>query len=318
MISKTLYAELSKITNDSVKWSCPKCINIGTQSQPASLQSNRSNKNSSVADYEKVKNDITSMFQALNEQIAEKFQTMEHNLSQQFAQKSAETDDKIVAVKKQTINNSKDIANIQQELNRVNYQLHNSQRINNLSCINVYGIPLSPAKNYEIDIIKNIALHYNINLPQKSIQLCYRLGSRKNMTSSKNETEKFSPIMVRFSTSEIADEILQAYFRSNEPLKLSDVSDETIASRVFIGEHLTQHALKIYKECSRLKRRNIIAKVFTRDGNVFISESMDKSTKLIKVNSIDFLKKLFPSAEAVQQDDNTGAGATNGEGSSSS
>lgn len=137
-------------------------------------------------------------------------------------------------------------------------------------------------------------------MQQKSIQYFYRIKPRNDNNQATNNNSlvgKLPPLVVRFTSNDLAKDILQAFYKSKTELKLSEVSNELINSRVYLSEHLSQHTLKIFRECQKLKRDpgNSVAKVLTRDGNVFVSESKDKSTRLIKISTLDYLQKKFVS-----------------------
>lgn len=154
-------------------------------------------------------------------------------------------------------------------------QLHDMQRINNLCCLKIVGVPKSTLCNYDWQIIKNLANHYRINLEPDDVKFCSRLKGKAQMP----------PIMVRFGS-------------KNTPLKLSDISEDNIESRVYINEHLTQHNLTIYHECLRIQLLKYIATVLTRRGSVYISESSNKESGLVRVESIyqSYLRDKYPMA----------------------
>lgn len=89
----------------------------------------------------------------------------------------------------------------------------------------------------DLQIGKNVAKHFNRMIGPGDIEFCRRLRG-------KSET---SPIMVRFASKYIAENIISKYFASNgkAPLKISNISDDNI-SCFFINEHLTNYKMNLY------------------------------------------------------------------------
>lgn len=208
---------------------------------------------------------------------------METRLNGQLEVHKRDTDDKLNACSLAITKNTKCVSNVEKELNAVKQQLENINRINNLCCLNIYGVPRSADVDYDVSIIHKIAMHFKIHLPQNAIQFCRRM-----VKSPKAELS--SPIFVRFSTKDVAQGILQNYFTSS-PLLLRNITEEDLSSRVYINEHLTQTALKISHECYRLKKLSVISKVYTRNGHVFVSKG--DGAKSIRIDTMDFLRTRF-------------------------
>lgn len=303
-ITRQRYNELLKANKDnSLKWSCKKCTISGSQAMASQDSSSQGNDTSITASNF---NELKNMLRGINsnvEKLDTKVTNLEQTFTHQFNQHMTETNTRIDNIRKDVNLNTESIGHIENELKMVNSQLHNLQRINNQCCLNFFGIPQSTSKDVDTSAIKKIAALYNIPLDNKSIQYCSRLSSR-SATGGATARNKIPPLMVRFANREIAKEILDRYFGAERPLKLSDISDETIDSRVYIGEHLTQHALKIYRECSRLKYRKYLSKVYTRGGSVFVYLTAEKTAKSIRIDSMDTLRAKFPVAYDMIHEEN--------------
>lgn len=274
-MSRALYGELTKTKDtDILKWRCPLC--------PPTQAPDR--------DFDKFKIELKHMFAEL---LDTKIAAIDESLKRQLELQKADIDRQITSVEKHVNTNSSEITSIRKELSSVQHQLNSLQIINNRHCINVFGIPQSTIKEYDSTVIKKIASYLNVPIDDKSMLYCNRLTKRKPNSVAGNN---IPPIMVRFRSSGTAEDILNAYYGSKTSLKLSDVTDELAQSRVYISEFLTKHTLIIYRECCRLKHRGVIMKVFTRGGHVYASESADKSTSLMKVDSMEYLRKKYPNA----------------------
>lgn len=97
---------------------------------------------------------------------------------------------------------------------------------------------------------------------------------------------------------------MSKYFDS-APLKLSDITDDIITSRIYICEHLFNNNLTIYNEYRRLLRAKIIAKVSTRKSSVFIYETSGNDSRALRIDSVDFLRNKFPEGYAAANADST-------------
>lgn len=303
-ITKQRHAELTKANKEnSLKWSCKNCTSACNQA-PLSSQDNSSTSSQDVSLAASNFNELKNMLRGINsnvEKLDTKVSNLEITFTQQFNLHIAETNTRIINVQKDVSNNANNIEQVERELKMVQSQLHNLNRINNQCCLNFFAIPQSPTKDYDRIIINKIAAHYNIQLDDRSIQYCSRLSGRK---TSLNDTarHKIPPIMVRFANRELANDLMDRYFKAEHPLKLSDVSDVSINSRVFIGEHLTPHALRIYRECTRLKYRKFLTKAYTRGGNIFIHVTADKTSRPLKIDSLELLRLKLPHAYITEND----------------
>lgn len=202
-----------------------------------------------------------------------------------------EVAEEFVAVKHSVTDNTSKITKLEDDMVAVKIQLQNIQRLNNLFCLNVSGVPQNKQPGYDIMVINNIAQHYGVQLDTKAIQFCRRMGV--------NQAKGISTIFVRFSSTHIVESILDKYFGDTDRLTLANITDESVNSRVYIGEHLTSFAMTLYRECLRLKKQNVITKVYTRRGHVFATTAGSGSnTKSTKIESLSSLRKLTTNAVA--------------------
>lgn len=102
--------------------------------------------------------------------------------------------------------NSNKIDNLQLQFNSRKMQKQNFQRLNNLNCINVAGIPQSSELGHDRLIIHNIAKFYGIKLQPSDIMFIRRLSSQKTSSSP------VAPIFVRFSSRNTVEELLSKYY----------------------------------------------------------------------------------------------------------
>lgn len=296
-VSKTLLAELTKATRDgTLNWKCPRCALSSQQSSQntQALHTVTTPALHTVTDeLSQFKKEIKELILAMDNKLSSQIESLRCDINENIQRLAAETDQKLNTIRNKVEVHDKSIIEVNNELSVVKRQLLDMQRINNLCCIKIIGVPVSANRGLDIQVVKKIAKHYNVMIEPKDIEFCHRL-------KGKSQTP---PIMVRFSSKNIAENIIAKYFRSNgeTPLKLSNISEENIDSRVYINEHLTQHNMTLLYECARIKRLKLISKVMTRRGNVFISQSSNKESDLIKVESIACLQDMFPTAFAAKE-----------------
>lgn len=248
-----------------LKWQCKKCRSSANNGAP----------------WEEFK----SMFAKLYD----RFTTMEDGIMKRLESHKAEIDEQVSALADLTKQNSSSITNHETQLNEIKAQIHNLNKINNLGTINIFGVPTSESgdKNHDFDIVIWIAKFYNVSINKNYIHYVRRLS---NTTASKSPP----PITVKFVSREISINILREYFKSSKQAVLKDILDVDLVSKIYIAEHLTKQLLKVYRECCRLKKLNVIAKVHTRNGNVYASENSNKDSRMIKFNSIEEVHKQYP------------------------
>lgn len=268
-VTARLLSDLAKPAfKESLKWGCPACSTAANAN--ALINHN---------DFAMFKDEFAKIFTRLEK--------MEHNLKSNSDAFAKETAAKFTSVNTAVTLNSSRLDNVEKELFNMKKQFHAVQRINNLNCLKILGVPVSSKPNYDKQVVAKIASFYSIELPPNSLEFCRRLRSNNSAT--------IPPIIVRFAMRAIPESILSHYF-SSAPLTLSNITDETVASRIVICEQLTSQNYKIYYECIRLRRLKVINKVSTRKGNVFIVDASEQHSLPIRVDSIDFLRKKYPQA----------------------
>lgn len=275
-----LYAELTKASQDNettLNWGCRKC-----------LQKDKTNpSSSSSSEFNKLHGEFKIMFSKLENfetKISKRLDVMDSCFKSVIAELKQETNEKIDIVKQDVSDNKSAIATITRELVGVKRQLSDIHRLNNLSCVTISGVPkLSTESNFDLGIVQRITQHYNVNLSRGSIIFCSRLKTAK--------ASIIPPILVRFESRHLADELFKAYFES-DPLLLSDISSETINSRVYINEYLTIQNYKIYKDCLWLKKQKYIEKVVRRRGIIYVSDQANLN--LTRIESMERLLEKYP------------------------
>lgn len=211
-----LYAELTKASQDSdesLKWGCQKCVK----------KDKINSSSSSSSEYSKLSSEFKVMFSKLENfesKISSRLDDMNSGFKATIAELKVDTNDKIEVVKQDIGVNNSAIKILSREMVVNKRQLSDIHRLNNLCCLTISGVPkISSEDNSDVEIILKITQHYGITLSRRSIVFCSRLKTAKTI----------APILVRFSSRQLAEELFRAYFES-DPLLLSDISSEAIAS----------------------------------------------------------------------------------------
>lgn len=284
-MTKTLFAELKKAAgSDSLNWKCDSCV----------ASKNNHDFNPSIS---QVKTEFMTLFNKFDDKITTKLENIEVGMVSNLEKHSQEINDQLNVVNCVVEGNSTKITKLEEELNTVKHQMHNIRRLNNLCCLNIADVPVSQAEGYDKLLVQKLAVFYEIDLQTNSIQYCRRLTSHRS--------KGIPPILVRFASRDIAESILNKYYSAKNPLLLSDVTTESIASRIYINEYLTPQTFRIYRECLRLKHQKKISKVFTRRGNVFIVYGPAIDTKQAKVESLECLRNITSAEENWYQDESS-------------
>lgn len=109
---------------------------------------------------------------------------------------------------------------------------------------------------------------------------------RKRLRSAKPSSSS-APIIVKFAVSWEKQSFLKAYF-TYAKLNLSDIGYQA-TSRIYIGDYLTKHNLGILVEAIKLRKKQMISSVYTRNGLVFVSKDGGPS-KIVQ--DLTFLKSI--------------------------
>lgn len=111
---------------------------------------------------------------------------------------------------------------------------------------------------------------------------------RKRLRSASNLSIKPPPIIVKFAVLWEKHSFMKAYF-SYAKLSLLDIGYQ-IATRIYIGDNLTKQNYIILSEAVKLRKKQILSSVFSRNGQIFVS--LEKGTSKL-VPNLDFLKTLY-------------------------
>lgn len=265
-MSKTMYSELTKCT-DALQWKCPDCI-VSKESKPVKM-----------SDFESLKRELINMFKKLEHMADTQCKTLESL--------KLDVDVKIVKVNEAVSVNTGNIDKLQQQVSSLENQMQNFHRLNNLSCLNISGIPKSKDSGHDKAVVLNIAKFYGVSLQPNELLFLRRLVNQHSTS--------IPPIVVRFSSRNIVEDILAKYYAAASPITLANITTENVASRVYINEHLTTLAFKIQRECLKLKKQQILSKVITKKGHVYVSSVANRYGKLTRIDSPEALKKFISS-----------------------
>lgn len=148
-----MYAEISKNLN-SFQWKCLSCVSSKASSKPVV-----------TSDFDNLKRDLMAMFSKL-EHLAD-------NQSKQLETFKLNNEVKFAKINEDVSANSGKIDKLQMQVTTMQKQMQNFQRINNLSCINISGIPESADASHDMIIVNKF---YKLNLQPNDIVFHRRAG----------------------------------------------------------------------------------------------------------------------------------------------
>lgn len=103
--------------------------------------------------------------------------------------------------------------------------------------------------------------------------------TRKNSTRQTESSYKAPAIMIHFHSSDERNSFMNLYFK-NGNLNLTDIGFETNI-RIIIGDNLTPHNYKIFRDAQRLKKLGSLSKVSIRDGLVYVAANSSAKPALV-------------------------------------
>ena len=154
----------------------------------------------------------------------------------------------------------------------VNNNIEQYGRRNN---IEITGIPDSVSKeNFEKTVIE-VCNKLNMEITEKDIEACHRIGAAKPKKT-----------ICRFVNRKNVKNLL--YSRK----KLKDLDVGLGTARLNVNENLTNYNSKLAYNCRKLKRKKLINKCFTIDGNVYLQRTEGERSK--KISHMTTLEELYP------------------------
>ena len=141
--------------------------------------------------------------------------------------------------------------------------------------IEIRGIPDNIKQNdlelYVVKILNKIGVGVN----SYGIAACHRLKSRKN---------QYQNVIVRFINRKHAIKSIENSYK----LQISNFSNDR---KKFIYENLCPYFKKLFNKCYALAAKNIINKVYTKQGKVYIVTNVNE--QIVKINSFEQLDEIL-------------------------
>jgi hypothetical protein len=220
--------------------------------------------------------DVKQSLRQLEDKFDAKFDEVFQRIDCGFAKISNELGKKLEPVHQHLKKHDKQISELQKQFDR-------SQKESELI---VTGVPYNENENLTT-IVSNIsaAIQCGNEVDLRKIEV-FRLGQSK--------PERSAPILMKFSC-KFDRKIFYRRYMAKRTLCQRDVGFQTESnSRVYINENLTNYDRKIFNLLLGLKKRQVVASVFSLDGVVcFAKERKDRFQMLNAIDDVlsnDFLK----------------------------
>lgn len=171
---------------------------------------------------------------------------------------------------------------------RLEERVENIERTSFQHDLVLEGLPqmLSNNKAREnlLEAVHAISTFYNVGLNSADIFYCYRAGREVKGRGPR-------PVIIGFKLKSARDALYYAYMKKRD-LKLKDiVTSSEIASRIYITERITAACKQLLRRCAALKKSNVIAKYYTRNGRLFIEKGLNSGAELATACLVDSLER---------------------------
>lgn len=187
-------------------------------------------------DLEDFKDEIRQMFASFQDNLKLSFSNIERNI-EFISQQHDEFQNKIKKLEEECKNNQKYIFTLQEQMEEL-------QRVSKLTVFELRNVPQKD-KKYKSDLLKyisNISKTINVDLHESDILDIYRLPSRRQLNR---------PIIIKLRDLYKKDTLIASvkdFNKSNSHRKLntSHAGIEGKESPIYLGEHLTPTARKLF------------------------------------------------------------------------
>lgn len=201
---------------------------------------------------------------AYRDDLNKKIDMLRSDIREEFTSKFANTDNKISSCVKQVKSLENCVAKEVKKLNSINNTLFH--RMNRADIV-VFG--LLPNINDLEKTVTDLCAFYNINISATDIHHTCYFNNNKS-------------VLVRFCNVRIRDRLMAAY-NKNRSLKLADIVESDINSRVYLNDHFSPSAARMNSICKRLLKEKKIKKfkIFNGD-NPKVSITYENGSKAVK------------------------------------
>lgn len=155
-------------------------------------------------------------------------------------------------------------------------------------------------------VIINVPVRQNEDVSAITLKLAHSVGMNNLMQTdfigykilpNKNTSSHPPLIIIKFYNKRNRDELFQHYINQVKEKKfpcLASLGITDTNARIFLNEHLTSRAFKIFMAARKLKQENsqIFHQVHTYQGNIYVR--LTEHGKRVKINSVDHLSTFFP------------------------
>lgn len=226
---------------------------------------------------------LTNKIDNLEAMLATKVQEVKAEMESRLTTVSNEIESRLQAMKTDVYESCEGIVSkVSKELvSRIdaldsNYEtrLDKLERFSLLKDLVIAGVPATSSED-TMAVVGDIVNALQCNLTGNDLAAAYRVLNRSRRSSGHN----IIPIVIRFHDEWAKNELLSAYFKKKN-LNLCDIGFRT-SSRIYINESLTKLNREIFKMASEAKKRNLIFKLFTRRGLVYVQMSEKDRTHCI-------------------------------------
>lgn len=166
-------------------------------------------------------------------------------------------------------------------IDRINTSEDDVRRIAKLNELKIKGIPYTPDENLQT-IFQSISriVGFDMNGPNR----CPELYRTQMKSSAVSEPIPLPKIIVKFVAKHIRDEFYSLYLTRvrEKPLKTDEIQLSQ-GGRIIISENLTTANQQIFTQAMKMKYDKKLAKVYTKDGLIYVKRSKESKPMTIRL-----------------------------------
>lgn len=212
--------------------------------------------------------------------LHETFTAFASKISKDISKLSTKLGNDIAGCKKEIDEHKNDVA---KELKRCSNSHYMSQLRANRFDIIFTGVPEEMRKKPK-DLIRNICSLFNVPYSEQIITTAITLKNRKNS------------LLVKFQNTFDRDMLMKEYFNRNATLKLSEIMNTEIESRIYLEDNLPLEMSLMKMHSQRAKKGNVIQSFKVFPSKCLI-ECIRTDGSTTSFHSLDELKKELPLVE---------------------
>lgn len=182
---------------------------------------------------------------------------------------------------------------LSKKVNELESRVDELEQYSRSNSLEINGIPESSTESV-IEIVKTVSSKLGVQIDNKDIDACHRLGVKKN-----DEEIKHRGIVVRFTTRVIKEDVLQKR-RVKRNFNTKDIGfSDRPAEVVYINESLSSARRQVLNAARKLKRDKLVAFVWVRNGKILVRVEQDSKVVVMKsISDVEALQNSITTSSA--------------------